>query len=216
MAKMHALFDELDEDGTGQLDVVEFKMILTEVAVADWVMATDAASGRPYYTNVKTRATRWTPPGEVEVNDWVASMLQSGGGGEPRQVAAAGARLIVKRQEGVRKHPKHGSDQMFVLKPGDVVNVEESRVGKDGVKRLKIKLDEDDPANKHHKDKHKGKSGWIRTSDRHGVYVEPAPGKSAPSLLGTSPTLDVKQASSAKKKKRTKSKGKKHTDSHDV
>ena len=73
------IFDELDEDGTGLLDVVEFKMILTEMAEADWVAATDQQSGRPYYVNVKTRATRWVPPGDAEVNDWLASMLQSGG-----------------------------------------------------------------------------------------------------------------------------------------
>jgi hypothetical protein len=124
-------------------------------------------------------------------------------------LAVAGARLIVKRQEGVRKHPKHGSDQMFVLKPGDVINVEETKVGKDGVERLKVTLDADDPANKHHKDKHKSKSGWIRTSDHHGTYVEPAP-ESALSLLGTSPMLsDVEEGGKrAKKDKKGKKKQK--------
>ena len=73
------IFEELDEDGTGLLDQFEFKMILTELAEADWVAATDPASGRPYYVNVKTRATRWVAPGDEEVNDWVAAMLHADG-----------------------------------------------------------------------------------------------------------------------------------------
>lgn len=73
------IFEEFDEDGTGVLDSIEFRMILTEIAEVDWVAATDNQTGRPYYVNVKTRATRWNPPGEAEVNEWLASMLRRGG-----------------------------------------------------------------------------------------------------------------------------------------
>ena len=78
------IFDEIDEDGTGVLDIIEFRMILTEIAEADWVAATDNQTGRPYYVNVKTRITRWNPPGEAELNDWLVSMLRLGGDTDSR------------------------------------------------------------------------------------------------------------------------------------
>ena len=80
------IFAELDEDGSGMLDDVEFKMILTELATADWVAAKDEATGRAYYVNLKTRVTRWTPPGDAEVDEWLADTLAK----MPAAAAAAG------------------------------------------------------------------------------------------------------------------------------
>ena len=87
------------------------------------------------------------------------------------------------RDEPARKGAQRGSNEGFTLKKGNVVHVEEKKVGKDGVERVKVKLDMADEVNEHHHgkgNKHNDKSGWIRTSDHHGPYVEDAGTLEAP------------------------------------
>jgi Ca2+-binding EF-hand superfamily protein len=79
--KAKQIFSELDDDGNGSLDRDEFKMIMTELVASDWTAAVDRSSGRTYYVNLKTRATRWAPPGEKEADDLVKEHLGGDGGG---------------------------------------------------------------------------------------------------------------------------------------
>ena len=82
-----------------------------------------------------------------------------------------GSRIRVIRQQGVRKHPKKGSDQIYVITTGDVVIVEETKFDENGIQRLRISLDLEAKENDHHATKHKSHSGWIRALDSHGLYV---------------------------------------------
>ena len=88
-------------------------------------------------------------------------------------VEATSTRRRLTRAEPVRSKAKNGSNQLFMLQQGDVVNVLEKNTGKDGVARIKVSLDSKDPANKD-RGKHHGKAGWIREKDRKGVIAESA------------------------------------------
>jgi flagellar basal body-associated protein FliL len=86
-------------------------------------------------------------------------------------VEATSTRRRLTRAEPVRSKAKNGSNQLFMLQQGDVVNVLEKKTGKDGVARIKVSLDSKDPANKN-RGKHHGKAGWIREKDRKGAIAE--------------------------------------------
>ena len=58
--------------------------------VSDWTAAVDRSSGRTYYVNLKTRATRWAPPGEKEADDFVKEHLGGDGDGAGGAPAAGG------------------------------------------------------------------------------------------------------------------------------
>jgi hypothetical protein len=88
-------------------------------------------------------------------------------------VEATSTRRRLTRAEPVRSKAKNGSNQLFMLQQGDVVNVLKKNTGKDGVARIKVSLDSKDPANKD-RGKHHGKAGWIREKDRKGVIAESA------------------------------------------
>ena len=68
------IFEELDEDDSGQLDRTEFKEVLGMLQAREWVAATDPKSGRRYFRNRLTREAEWgdqPPGGDEAVDQWL-------------------------------------------------------------------------------------------------------------------------------------------------
>jgi hypothetical protein len=134
LAQARSLFTDLDEDGSGWLDRVEFRVIMAEVAASDWTPRLDRASGRTFYVNHKTRAKRWTLPDDDEVDGFIAEHLNrrsSGGdGGDAGGGSGSsdpelgqhlqfeqGAQMVVAAQSiVVRKGHKKGSAHVVELR----------------------------------------------------------------------------------------------------
>ena len=59
MAQIKTTWGECDLDGSGELNVVEFGMVLSKVADSEWRRAVDPETNRSYFYNSTTRETRW-------------------------------------------------------------------------------------------------------------------------------------------------------------
>eukprot|EP01046_Picozoa_sp_COSAG06_P073287 COSAG06_NODE_21842_length_743_cov_1.290373_1_plen_175_part_10 len=77
----------------------------------------------------------------------------------------SGTRVRMVRAGRLRKANHKTAKELFAVKAGDVLVVEDKGTGKDGVERVLMRLDMEEPANKHHKKGHK-QSGWLRPSDK--------------------------------------------------
>jgi hypothetical protein len=60
------IFEELDEDNTGQLDRIVFTGMIGMLQLREWVAATDPRSGRKFFRNKLTREAKW---GDQQPND---------------------------------------------------------------------------------------------------------------------------------------------------
>ena len=69
MRALKALWDQADADGSGELDLDEFEVVIEEWAKADWVETVDPQTGRVYFYNRKTKETRWERPETAEIVD---------------------------------------------------------------------------------------------------------------------------------------------------
>ena len=78
------IFEELDEDDSGQMDRTEFKEVLGILQEREWVAATDPTSGRRYFRNRLTREAKWDePPSDDEaVDKWLERTFAVLSGGE--------------------------------------------------------------------------------------------------------------------------------------
>ena len=61
--------------GNNALSREDFDVVMAEIALMTWDEHVDEASGRVYHANRDTRETMWTPPGQLEVEAWLASRL---------------------------------------------------------------------------------------------------------------------------------------------
>ena len=60
--KMQWQWNELDRDGSGDLDKNEFVSLMTEVSKSEWREAFDQKRQKAYYYNTRTKETRWRQP----------------------------------------------------------------------------------------------------------------------------------------------------------
>ena len=73
-ATMQEKWNELDRDGSGDLDKNEFESLMAELATSQWKEAFDPNKQKAYYYNTRTKETRWRQPdAEAAVADFVAT-----------------------------------------------------------------------------------------------------------------------------------------------
>ena len=87
MDEARAKWVELDSDGSGDLDAREFENLIVALASSDWKEAYDAARGKSYFYNKKTKETRWHNDNEAAVSDFLS---QNGVAVAPRAKQSAG------------------------------------------------------------------------------------------------------------------------------
>jgi hypothetical protein len=88
---LKVLWEEVDADQSGELDVGEFELVLARMAASGWVEAMDPGTGRVYYYNKKTRETRWEAP---DLGDAVGELLAEQGLDVGRPGAVTGAAVV--------------------------------------------------------------------------------------------------------------------------
>jgi hypothetical protein len=57
------LFEKYDADGNSGLCLLEFRELISEMAMGDWKEERDPRTGRTYFVNPITRASQWVRPG---------------------------------------------------------------------------------------------------------------------------------------------------------
>ena len=73
-ARMQEKWNELDRDGSGDLDKNEFESLMAELATSQWKEAFDPNKQKVYYYNTRTKETRWRQPdAEAAVADFMAT-----------------------------------------------------------------------------------------------------------------------------------------------
>ena len=73
-ATMQEKWNELDRDGSGDLDKNEFESLMAELATSQWKETFDPKKQKAYYYNTRTKETRWRQPDvAVAVADFMAT-----------------------------------------------------------------------------------------------------------------------------------------------
>ena len=113
VAKMQQQWNELDRDGSGDLDKAEFESLMAELATSEWREAFDNKKQKVYYYNTRTKETSWRQP---DADAAIADFMATNGLAAPRKPPDPST-LRPPIQRGHAERPRGEATQTLTCQP---------------------------------------------------------------------------------------------------